>query len=287
MASKPASTGDDVLSGSSWATEYCVFGVLSSKDDQKVMDLYKADGRLQVDEEVGAPRLSYLGLPSAATGPVEGMFAAFEAPCKPPSQRVYWLASFNDKECYDTEHKARPSNQAFVPQFMSCWVGWPEEGFKMPEEKDKVFALAMTASDGQYMGPYWHLEKPGKSVDSDVFTTVVYVKAKSPAAALEIISLNKAHGVKQLNSEVDALRYSIIPPHKVGVEGIGATDMPPLLSDDELTVTWIESFASQESYGLHKATEHVEAFTPKLKELIQGEIVVLEFAQAIHMAKPV
>merc|ERR1711879_778357 len=110
----------------------------------------------------------------------------------------------------------------------------------------------------------------------------VYVKAKSASAALEIISLSKAQGIKQLNSELGALRYSIIPPHKVGVEGVGATDMPPSPSDDELTVTWIESFESQEAYGLHKATEHAEAFTPKMKELIQGEIVVLEFAQATH-----
>eukprot|EP00746_Dinoflagellata_sp_MGD_P077974 gnl/MRDRNA2_/MRDRNA2_31220_c0_seq1.p1 gnl/MRDRNA2_/MRDRNA2_31220_c0~~gnl/MRDRNA2_/MRDRNA2_31220_c0_seq1.p1 ORF type:complete len:371 (+),score=57.06 gnl/MRDRNA2_/MRDRNA2_31220_c0_seq1:67-1179(+) len=280
---------DGVLLGeSSWATEYCVFGVLSSKNDQKVMDLYKTDGRLQVLEEVGAPRLSYLGLPSATSGPVDdAIFAGFEAPCKPPSQRVFWLAAFDSKECYNTEHKARPSNKAFVPEFMSCWANWPEEGLKMPEQMKEVFALSATALDGQYMGPYWHLEKAGKSVDSnDIFSIVVYVKAKSPSAAQEIISLNKAHGVQQLNSELGAVRYSIIPPHKTGVEGVGSNDMPPLPSDDEITVTWVESFESQQAYALHRETQHVEAFTAKLKESIEGEIVVLEFSDALHLAKP-
>lgn len=288
MVAETIASSGDMLGESSWATEYCVFGVLSSKDDQKVMDLYKADGRLQVDEEVGAPRLTYLGLPTATTGPVDdAIFASVEAPCKPPSKRVYWLAAFDSRECYNTEHKARPSNKAFVPEFMSCWANWPEEGLKLPEQMKEVFALAVTDCDGQYMGPYWHLEKPGKSVDAnDVFSIVVFAKGTSPSAAQEIISLNKAHGVKQLNAESGALRYSIIPPHKSGVEGFGATDMPPIASDDEVTVTWVESFESQDAYALHKGAQHVEELTAKLKELIEGEIVVLEFSAVIHLAKP-
>lgn len=277
------------LSESSWSTEYCVFGVLSSKDDEKVMELYKADGRLQVVEEAGAPRLSYLGLPTNTSGPLDDgtVFASFEPPCKPPSQRVYWLAAFDSKECYDTEHKARPSNQAFVPQYMACWANWPEGGLQMPEQMQEVLALAVACQDGQYMGPYWHLEKPGKSVDStDVFCVVVLVKAKSTEAAQEIINLNKAHGVKQLNSEPGAVRYSIIPPHKTGVEGVGATDMPPCASDNDLTVAFVETFESQEAYALHKEAQHVKDLVAKVKELIDGDIVALEFSNAIHMAKP-
>lgn len=254
-----------------------------------MIDLQTADGRIQVVEETGAPRLTMLGLPTASSGPIDeanAFFSAFEAPCKPPSQRVYWLAAFKDKACYDTEHKVRPSNKSFVPQLMCCWANWPEEGLKMPEQMKEVFTLAVAATDGQYMGPCWHLEKPGASVDAGVFSIIVYVKAKSPSAALEIIDLSKTHGVKQLSSEPGALRYTIIPPHKVGVEGVGATDMPPLPSDDEITVSWIEMFDSQEAYVLHKATPHLAEFLLKLKDKIDGEIGLLEFAHAAHLAKP-
>jgi len=280
---------DDVLSESSWATEYCLFGVLSSKDDKKVMELYKADGKLQVTEEKGAPRLSYLGLPTGTKGCIdEGSFAAFEAPCKPPSKRVYWLASFVDKEHYHGEHKERPSNQAFVPHYMATWVGSPDGGFKMPEQKAEMFAVAVTALDGHHMGPYWHLEKPSKSVDADKIVVILaYMKAKDAAQALELISLLKAHCVTQLNSEPGALRCSILPPHKVGVEGVGASDMPGgLPSDDEVTVTLMQSFESVYAYYSHKASDHAKALDVKLKAQFDLQIGVLEFEEAVHLAKP-
>ena len=51
-----------------WKTEYCVFGVCSSKDDAKMRELYQADGTLQVVEEKGAPRFTFFGVPTTTTG---------------------------------------------------------------------------------------------------------------------------------------------------------------------------------------------------------------------------
>lgn len=272
-----------------WKTEYCVFGVCSSKDDAAMRELYQADGTLQVVEEKGAPRFTYFGVPTKTTGPADDFGAKPpEPPVKPYSQRNFWLASFDSKDAYFIDHKARASNQAFVPQFMSLWSTMPSEG-PAGMEKPQIFALAKGAQDGMYMGPYYHLEKEGVAADAEVYVVAVYARAKDAEAAVRIVELVKVYGPQQLAAEEGALRVSLVPPHLTGVPGVGATDLPGgFPSDDEVTVTWVESFSNLEAYEAHKDARHVtELFGEVKKELPDGgELVFLEFPGSNHFAKP-
>ena len=92
-----------------------MLGSFTSNDFAKTSQVVLADAETQVKEEVGAPRFSVFGRPTESTG---GDY------CKPcpeelTKDRVYWLASFKDKQSYDEEHKQRPSNVAFVPKLMA------------------------------------------------------------------------------------------------------------------------------------------------------------------------
>ena len=85
-----------------------------------------------------------------------------------------------------------------------------------------------------------------------------------------------------------ALRVSLIPPHLSGVPGVGATAIPGgCPSDDEMTVTWCEAFASTQAYLAHKEGTHVAALFEKVKQELGdgGEVVLLEFPGSNHFAK--
>ena len=102
------------------------------------------------------------------------------------------------------------------------------------------------------------------------------------------MDLVKKYGPRHLAAEEGALRVSLIPPHLSGVPGVGATAIPGgCPSDDEVTVTWCESFTSPKAYLAHKDASHVAELFAKVKEQLSagGEIVLLEFPVSNHLAK--
>ena len=92
----------------------------------------------------------------------------------------------------------------------------------------------------------------------------------------------------QLQNEPNAPRRSIIPPHKTSVAGVGANDMPPgMASDDDFTLTWLESWADRAAFDFHVAQDYARELDANLAAIVEGPgVAVLEFGDAMQMAKP-
>ena len=102
-----------------WTVEYAVAGMVDVKDVAYTSELVLADAKLQVVEEPRAPSFTVMGLPTATT---EGNTPPPEAKTK----LLYWLARFESKDAYVTDHKNRASNQVFAKKFMACFKDFPE-----------------------------------------------------------------------------------------------------------------------------------------------------------------
>ena len=181
-------TGDNTGSSAGWAIEYCINGTLDCKDIPTALPLFVEDARVQVVEEEEAPRFSMMALPTA---PSEGVPAP---PAALTTERLYWIAAFAKKDSWAGPHRARPSNQEFTKKFMPTCRFWPDD----PESATppEMMAAAAKSMAGTYMGPCWHLERSGASVDGTVYTVRVDLTCKSPEAALELIELTKAGKIK-------------------------------------------------------------------------------------------
>ena len=85
------------------------------------------------------------------------------------------------------------------------------------------------------------------------YTTIVCAKTKSPEDAAKLVEALKEHALTQLKGETGALRYTIVPPSATGISGKGSDDFPG--EKDDVTVMWLEAWASLEAYdgqGNHK-----------------------------------
>ena len=89
------------------------------------------------------------------------------------SGKLFWHASFEDEDAFDTEHKERLNEELFETQ------------------------LALTAADrsyparnfeGSYTGPMWHVEKleACPSISSETYTIVATAKARDGQSAREV-----------------------------------------------------------------------------------------------------
>merc|ERR1712217_603500 len=163
------------------------------------------------------------------------------------------------------DHKERATNKEFMKDYMASGAS-VDEG--MPG-----FLKDMA---GSYTGAALHLEKPGTaSGEHDVFACRSKAKAKDEDSAEKVMELIKAHGLKQLEVEEGALGYTTM--RLKNMEG-------PLAKDD-LDVTWIEIFRTQEDFQKHNESQHLEDCKVKLKELIVDEPICYEFAQTKHFQK--
>lgn len=264
-----------------WKVEYCVSGEAQVKDGKlaETIKLLCEDAKIQVVEEDRAPRMIIMGQPTDATPPNR-------VPSDEAKARMYWLASFENKEAYVKDHRARESNKIFSKAFQASLKHWAPADPEKPTMQEMMEAGAKSMA-GSYMGPYYYLEKPEAALTPTTYSIVMTVRCKSAEAAREFVALCKENGPSQLQNEPNALAYAIIPPPAVGVPEVGADEMPG--EKDETTVRVIESFRTLDDYTAHKQAPHLLASAPKVLALINNaatDIDCYEFANTQHFAKP-
>eukprot|EP00747_Dinoflagellata_sp_TGD_P183873 gnl/TRDRNA2_/TRDRNA2_39064_c0_seq1.p1 gnl/TRDRNA2_/TRDRNA2_39064_c0~~gnl/TRDRNA2_/TRDRNA2_39064_c0_seq1.p1 ORF type:complete len:292 (-),score=70.80 gnl/TRDRNA2_/TRDRNA2_39064_c0_seq1:125-1000(-) len=240
----------------SWIEEFIICGAYSCKDIPTATKAVLVDAAIQVKEEPRAPRFAVYGTATSTGG-------------EPPAEtkdKIYWLAEFESEDAWaGPEHRGRESNKEFMKELMST-------GLSGDTPADMMQDMA-----GSYTGPCWHLEKPG-SGSGDVFAILVRGKAKDADAAQQLVELNKAHALTQLETEEGALRYTIMR----------MANMAGPLAKDEVTVQWIEVWKSAEDFAKHKTMPHMTENVPKMKALLGSEtpdMVVVEFPETKHFAK--
>ena len=248
-----------------WKAEYGVAGMLELKDVPRASELLCADAKAQVSEEKGAPRFAIFGTaPDAA-------------------DKVYWLASFEDKSSYFEEHKERESNKVFNKEIVATYKHMPESEAPTKEE---IMAASMQDMAGSYMGPCWHLERRGASQDGTTYSVWSTYTCKSAEAAQALIAATKEDGLKGIAEEGEGghLRCTIVPPAAVGIEGKGAGDWPG--PKDDVTVHVLSSWAAQADYAASRE-KNAAAMEVRVKELVNDVAADLkEFANTQHFAKP-
>eukprot|EP00937_MAST-01D_sp_MAST-1D-sp2_P003245 g3245.t1 len=276
---------DALVAMSGWTIEYCVCGQVQLREgtDAATAALVAADAATQVQEEAKSPRMTVMGVPTDPTG--ENGPGTDEL-----RTRTYWIAHFADKAAYHVEHKKRPSNMQFAMQFAANWKFFPELAEGTPPTKEQMMQAGAQSMAGSYMGPMWHLEKPGATAGgaSDVYTVRAVAKCKTAADAEGFVALCKAAGLQQLATEAGALRYTIVPPPSLGIPGVGPSDMPG--PEDHTTVTLIVSYADQAAYDAHRASPAFAANLARGAGFIANpatDASVLEFANTKHFSKPI
>ncbi|KAK3239027.1 hypothetical protein CYMTET_51018 [Cymbomonas tetramitiformis] len=240
-------------------TEFGVYGAFASGDTARTVELVLRDAEVQVREEPRAPRFACMG---AHTRTSEECSAP---PDEMTRNKVFWLASFESQDAYDTDHKNRESNKAFVKELMGTGLN-----------KDNPVMNFM----GSYMGPMWYWEKLGAASGgmSTAYTMVVGVKCRDAVCAGELVEMNKAYAPKMLAAEEGALRFTMIRES----EGVG-----PGPKDDS-KVMWIEVWDSASAHEAHRKTAHFAEIKPKVEALlgdIKKDFWVMDFAETKHFAR--
>ena len=267
-AAVDAPAAADAGGAAEWKAEYCVACRLDCKDVPRASELACADARAQVNEEKGAPRMAIFGTaPDAA-------------------DKVYWLASFEDKSSYFEEHKERESNKVFSKEIMVTYKHMPESEAPTKEE---MMAAGMQDMAGSFMGPCWHLERRGASQDGTTYSVWSTYTCKSAEAAQALIAATKEDGLKGIAEEGEGghLRCTILPPAAVGIEGKGAGDWPG--PKDDVTVQVLSSWAAQADYAASREKSAAAMEEVRVKEMVNdvaADYVVKEFANTQHFAKP-
>eukprot|EP00929_Paragymnodinium_shiwhaense_P096697 TRINITY_DN5838_c0_g1_i1.p1 TRINITY_DN5838_c0_g1~~TRINITY_DN5838_c0_g1_i1.p1 ORF type:complete len:290 (-),score=96.06 TRINITY_DN5838_c0_g1_i1:228-1097(-) len=242
-----------------WKEEYCICGRLDSRDVAETTRLVLADAEIQVKEEPRAPRMSILGQPTATS---EGS--------GDEKKLVFWIASFENKEANDVDHKNRESNKVFVQAFFKTFALY-----------DEGMPAMMQSMAGSYMGSCWHLEKPGASCSGTTYTVKTVLKTKGAKSAQEAMDVYKASGLEQLAAEQGALRCTLVPPSALG------GDMPG--PKDDVTLMWLEAFKTASDHEAHTKSDLYASREAKLKALVsdpEKDVTLLDFAETKHFAKP-
>ena len=253
-------TAEQVGAAFDWTDEYGAYMTVSTTDVAQLMALGAADAQDQVLHEPRAPRFAIYGTPTASAAP--------DAPLA--TDRVFWIASFENREAYHVDHLNRETNQAFSKAFFPLMKGGP-----------------MAALAGSYRGALYHLEKPGAAhVSEGCHAVVCGASAKDAASAAELVALLKADARAQLAEEAGALRCTIVPPGAVGmVEG----DMPPGHPSfaDATTLVWARAWRTAADYAAHRASSRASAAAPAIAALVdEASRWTLEFGSPARKRQP-
>lgn len=231
-------------------TEFGVYAVFASGDTARTAELVLRDAEVQVREEPRAPRFAYMGAPTQTSEECSAL------PDEITRNKVFWLASFESQDAYDTDHKNRESNKVFVKELMGTGLN-----------KDNPIMNFM----GSYMGPMWCWEKPDATFGGTTYTMVISVKCRDAVCAGELVEMKKAYALKMLAAE-GALRFTMFREN----EGLG-----PGPKDDS-KVMWIELWDSVSAHEAHRKTAHFAEVKPKIKAFlgdINKDLWMMDFAE--------
>ena len=205
--------------------------------------LFEKDAALQIKLEARSPFITILG--TACKGPPELT-----------DNKICWLAMFDNRDAYhDGEHVERANKDL------------------MPELSSLLLTGNITDYAGGFRGACMHLEKSTGGVNSG-HAIYVTAKAKDAAKATELLEALKAHGLRQMEAEPGALRFTVFMP---------GGDLPPQFTDD-VTVRFVETWAKAADYDAHKQTSHVAEFSKKLEELTES-VQLVEYDNVVHVTK--
>ncbi len=235
--------------GTGWTEGYGVCGRFASKDFETTKKLVLADAEIQVKEEAGAPWFTVLGQPSTTVDPPDT-----------EKDKAFWVAAFQNKEVYHTEHVSRPSNKAFVGELMAtCATGNP-----------------MVDMAGTYRGKMFYMEKPEAKVSGTMYVLLSTCNAKNAESAEKLLDTLKTAGAASMASEAQLLQCVLFPTVLMG------GDVPDGVPKDDRVVKMVQVFKSVEvmqSFRKSQADKWANSMEDPGKDY-----TVLEF-EASHFAK--
>jgi len=235
--------------GTGWTEGYGVCGRFASKDFETTKKLVLADAEIQIKEEAGAPWFTVLGKPSTNVDPPDT-----------EKDKAFWVAAFQNKEVYHTEHANRPSNKAFTGELMAtCATGNP-----------------MVDMAGSYRGNMFYMEKPEAKVSGTMYVLLSTCNAKNAESAEKLLDALKTEVAASMASEAQLLQCVLFPTVLMG------GDVPDGVPKDDRVVKMVQVFKSVEvmqSFRKSQADKWADSMEDPGKDY-----TVLEF-EASHFAK--
>ena len=241
--------------GTQWKDAFGVIGLLSVKDFSEALAVVSKDAQAQVKEESRAHFFSIFGTPTAM--PSEGIEPP---PTSLTNNKLAWLALFENHNAYhDGEHEDRTA-KTLTPALPTI-----------------MLTGEMTDWMGGFRGVLQILENASNAPSEGMFTAYTTAKAKTPEGASEIMELIRGKASTSAATEGSKfLRAAIFPT---------GGDIPPQFQDD-VTLRFVEQWASMADWEAHKSSEFFTSATAKIKEL-SAEFVIIEYGgdKATHYAK--